>query len=112
YGILEPWYRNFFENVPAVQFNHRLLAMLTPLLAAALAILGATQTLSVTAWRALLLLLAMALVQVGLGIATLLLVVPVPLAAIHQAGALLLLSAALWSLHQLRPGGPVAPPRS
>jgi cytochrome c oxidase assembly protein subunit 15 len=31
-----------------------------------------------------------------------LLVVPLPLAAAHQAGALLLFTAALWTNHQLR----------
>jgi hypothetical protein len=40
--------------------------------------------------------------QVGLGIATLLLFVPVPLAALHQSGALLTLSSALWLSHELK----------
>ena len=53
--------------------------------------------------RALHVLLAVALVQVSLGIATLLLVVPVPLAAAHQAGAVLLLTAAIVLRHRLRP---------
>jgi cytochrome c oxidase assembly protein subunit 15 len=43
----------------------------------------------------------MALAQFALGLSTLLLVVPVPLAAAHQAGALLLLTFALWSCHAL-----------
>jgi len=40
--------------------------------------------------------------QVGLGIATLLLVVPVPVAALHQAGAVLLLTVSLLLVHSLR----------
>jgi cytochrome c oxidase assembly protein subunit 15 len=40
-------------------------------------------------------------IQVMLGISTLLLVVPVPLAAAHQGGAVLLLTAALWAGHEL-----------
>ncbi len=40
-----------------------------------------------------------ALLQVALGIATLLLVVPIPLAAAHQAGAVLLLTAAIDFRH-------------
>ena len=40
--------------------------------------------------------------QISLGIATLLLVVPVPLAAAHQAGAVLLFTASLVTLHALR----------
>jgi cytochrome c oxidase assembly protein subunit 15 len=46
----------------------------------------------------------MLVVQITLGIATLLHVVPVPLAAAHQAGAVLLFSAALWVNQALRRG--------
>ena len=45
---------------------------------------------------------AVALLQVALGIATLVLVVPIPLAAAHQAGAVLLLTAAIVFRHTLR----------
>jgi cytochrome c oxidase assembly protein subunit 15 len=44
----------------------------------------------------------LALLQVALGIATLLLVVPVSLGAAHQAGAMALLTAALWLRFELR----------
>jgi heme a synthase len=40
--------------------------------------------------------------QVALGISTLLLVVPIPLAAAHQAGAVLLLTATVILRHTLR----------
>jgi cytochrome c oxidase assembly protein subunit 15 len=40
--------------------------------------------------------------QAALGISTLLLVVPIPLAAAHQAGAVLLLTAAIVFRHTLR----------
>ncbi|MGH8524400.1 MAG: COX15/CtaA family protein, partial [Gammaproteobacteria bacterium] len=40
--------------------------------------------------------------QIALGISTLVLVIPLPLALAHQAGALLLLTAAIWALHELR----------
>jgi cytochrome c oxidase assembly protein subunit 15 len=40
--------------------------------------------------------------QVMLGVATLLLVVPIPLAAAHQAGAVLLLTAAILLRHASR----------
>ena len=42
------------------------------------------------------------ILQVTLGISTLLLVVPIPLAAAHQAGAVLLLMAAILFRHTLR----------
>ena len=45
--------------------------------------------------------LAAALLQFALGVSTLLLVVPVPLAAAHQAGAVLLLTAAIVFRHRL-----------
>jgi cytochrome c oxidase assembly protein subunit 15 len=44
----------------------------------------------------------MVAIQVALGISTLLLVVPVPLGALHQAGAVMLLTLTLWTLHGLR----------
>ena len=44
----------------------------------------------------------MVAIQVMLGISTLLLAVPIPLAALHQAGAVLVLSLSLWALHSLR----------
>jgi len=44
----------------------------------------------------------MLLVQIALGIGTLLLGVPIALAAAHQAGALLLFTAALLTHHEVR----------
>lgn len=51
---------------------------------------------------------AMANVQLGLGISTLLYLVPVPLAAAHQAGSVILLSAMLHVLITLRRPGVAA----
>ena len=48
------------------------------------------------------LLLGAIALQVALGITTLLLVVPIPLAAAHQAGAVLLLTAIINAAEQLR----------
>ena len=48
---------------------------------------------------------AMANVQVGLGITTLLYLVPVPLAAAHQAGSVMLLSAMVHLLITMRAPG-------
>ena len=42
------------------------------------------------------------LLQFALGVSTLLLVVPVPLAAAHQAGAVILLTAAVVWRHTMR----------
>ena len=99
---LDPNWRNFFENITTVQFDHRLLAMALSVIIVAFGI---------SAWRAgrplasragLYLLLAALLLQVSLGISTLLLRVPVALAASHQGGALLLLSMSILVAHQFR----------
>jgi cytochrome c oxidase assembly protein subunit 15 len=102
YGALAPWPLNFFENVAAVQFNHRLLAVATLATAAGLWLWSRPMALAPGAAMALALTGAMAGLQLVLGIATLLLVVPVSLGALHQAGALVLLGLGLWAHHRLR----------
>lgn len=101
YGQLRPWLANWGENVTAVQFNHRLLAHLT--VAGALLLWLAGRRLGGPAGRALGLVAAVACGQLLLGIATLLAAVPVWLGALHQAGAILLLSALILALHRTRP---------
>ena len=94
--MLEPWWRNFFWNMATVQFDHRVIAWL---------IAGVVPWL---AWRvsrahserhvrqAATALLAAVVVQIALGIATLLHGVPLPLAALHQAGAVVVFGLALF----------------
>jgi cytochrome c oxidase assembly protein subunit 15 len=96
YFLIEPWWRNLFENVAAVQFDHRLLAVLTALAAIAMWIGAVSRPLPRKARAALHHVGAMALVQPALGIATLIYVVPTPLALAHQAGALALLASIQW----------------
>ena len=102
YAQLTPFIRNWFENVAAVQFDHRILAMTTVGSVIVLWLAGWRAALPAPARRALHALLAVALLQLLLGISTLLLVVPIPLAAAHQAGAVLLLTAAIVLRHRLR----------
>jgi heme a synthase len=102
YWQLAPWYLNWFENIPAVQFDHRLLAETTWIAIAALWLYGWRIDLAPRARAALHVLFAVATLQASLGIATLLFVVPLPLAVTHQAGALLLVTAALVARHSLR----------
>jgi heme a synthase len=92
---LVPWWQNFLYNMAAVQLVHRtifwVLAVLVPL----------------TWWRqrgttAAHVLLAVFVLQASLGISTLLLHVPIALAGLHQAGAVLLFAAALWTAHSSR----------
>jgi cytochrome c oxidase assembly protein subunit 15 len=104
YAELHPFPRNWFENVAAIQFDHRLLAMTTALTVLLLWLAQLRAPLPAPARFALAALVAAAALQAALGIATLLLVVPIPLAAAHQAGAVLLLTAAIVFRHALRPG--------
>lgn len=97
YGQLSPAWRNWFENPAAVQFNHRLLATLVLVTAAWLWTRARRSSWSVDERRAWDLVGIAAIVQVTLGIATLLLRVPIPVAALHQLGAVGLLTAALWA---------------
>ncbi len=102
-GILaqQPWWRNLFENAATVQFDHRILALTTLVLAIALWVRSRLYPLNASARYARHLLLLAVLVQVTLGISTLLLHVPTPLAAAHQAGAVLVLTAVLFFIHAL-----------
>jgi cytochrome c oxidase assembly protein subunit 15 len=102
YAQLQPLWRNWFENVTAVQFDHRVLAMATGAAVLLLWLAGRRAALPRPARLALHLFLAAVGLQVALGISTLLLVVPIPLAAAHQAGAVLLLTAAILFRHTLR----------
>jgi cytochrome c oxidase assembly protein subunit 15 len=101
YLALAPWWRNLFENVAAVQFNHRWIGVLTLIAMAVVWYRGRGSPLSPQARRWLNLLPLIALGQVTLGVATLLLFVPVWLAALHQAGAVILLTASLLLYHTL-----------
>ncbi|MBV9016404.1 MAG: COX15/CtaA family protein [Alphaproteobacteria bacterium] len=101
YDQLQPFVRNWFENVAAVQFDHRLLAMTTAGAIVLLWLAGRRAALPDRGRLALHALLAATAVQFLLGISTLLLVVPIPLAAAHQAGAVLLLTAAIVFRHAL-----------
>jgi cytochrome c oxidase assembly protein subunit 15 len=103
YDQLHPFYLNWFENIAAVQFDHRVLAVATFTAVLLLWTAGLRTMPPKPARIALHLLIAAAALQVALGISTLLLVVPVPLAAAHQAGAILVLTAAIVLRHTLRP---------
>jgi cytochrome c oxidase assembly protein subunit 15 len=102
YATLKPFLLNWFETIAAVQFNHRVLAMTTAASVVLLWLAGMRAMLPRPARLALHALLAAALLQFALGVTTLLLVVRVPLGAAHQAGAVLLLTAAIVFRHALR----------
>jgi cytochrome c oxidase assembly protein subunit 15 len=96
------FWANAFENPAAAQLHHRILAVASLLAVLALWWRGRRLRLPSAARAALGWFAAMAIAQLALGILTLVLVVPIPLAALHQAGALVLLSFGLWALQELR----------
>jgi cytochrome c oxidase assembly protein subunit 15 len=100
-GVMQPWWRNAFENVLTIQFNHRMMGY-------ALALLALVQV--VLAWRfpaggirlTAMLVLAAIVAQIALGVATLLTQVHIHVALAHQAVAILVFALALRHLFQMR----------
>jgi cytochrome c oxidase assembly protein subunit 15 len=99
---LTPLWRNFFDNVATVQFDHRVLALTTFAVILAWWWRMRRAELPRRLRMAANALLHTAVLQVALGIATLLLFVPLVLAAAHQAVAMLLFTIALYLCHGLR----------
>jgi cytochrome c oxidase assembly protein subunit 15 len=99
---LEPWWRNFFDNMATVQFDHRILAIVTLIAIVVYWVQSRKTNLPARVMKGVNALLHTAVLQVVLGIVTLLLVVPVSLGAIHQAVAMLLFTVALYLCHGLR----------
>jgi cytochrome c oxidase assembly protein subunit 15 len=97
-GVMEPWWRNLFENALTVQFAHRMLAYGIALAALANAAVLWRRGPEALAASALILAVAV-LAQSAIGIATLLAQVPMGLALAHQAGGVAVLAAAVWHLH-------------
>lgn len=95
-----------FEDVMTVQFNHRVLAVVTLLLVVLFWIRCRRQAPGRKTVIAANVLLGAAVLQVVLGISTLLLVVPVSLAALHQLGAVVLLTAVLHAIHAIETAAP------
>jgi cytochrome c oxidase assembly protein subunit 15 len=99
---MQPAWINVFENIATVQFDHRLIAYLLVLIVAAYWWMARSANLPASTRQVFHLLPIALLVQVALGISTLLLIVPVWLGALHQAGALAVLTVALRLNHDLR----------
>lgn len=98
YGAMAPWWRNVFENVAAVQFDHRVLATVTAVLALTTVAYGLRRG---VARGAVLALGGAVAAQYALGVTTLVYVVPVGLGVAHQAMAMLVLTAALLLVHSM-----------
>jgi cytochrome c oxidase assembly protein subunit 15 len=99
---LEPVWRNLFDNMTTVQFDHRVLAISTFVLIGVFWAKAHKAEFTGRSRPAANALLLTATLQIMLGISTLLLSVPTVLAAAHQAVALLLFTVALYLTHSLR----------
>jgi cytochrome c oxidase assembly protein subunit 15 len=100
-AALSPWHLNLFENMVTVQFNHRLLAITSGILALIWYVKGRGHFEDPQINRSFKLVGMVVIIQVLLGISTLLMHVPVWLGAMHQAGALILISVMLINVHVL-----------
>ena len=100
--LIEPRWKNFVYNMATVQFDHRGIAFLVAALSAGtwLAVQRASTPARARRWSHAL--LAATVLQLCIGITTLLLRVPLPLAALHQAGAMLVFTCAIGVRHALR----------
>ena len=96
---IEPLWKNLFENIRTVQFDHRILAYIIALagLAHLVQVWRQSNTgIGASSIKSALILTGAIFTQIGLGIWTLLKVVPLDLALAHQGMALILFSIALW----------------
>ena len=100
--VLEPWWQNLVHNMATVQFVHRTLALVVVavVVAAWLRVRREPPNPRARTWSHLLLVLTA--LQVAVGISTLVLQVPLALAAVHQAGAVLVFTCAIGLRHALR----------
>ncbi len=87
YGILSPFWKNIFENIPAIQFNHRFLAYV--LFALALIYMLRVKSIAKMRGKAIMFMVLLT-AQIGLGIWTLLSIAPLSLSLAHQFLAILL----------------------
>ena len=97
-----PWWINPTEDPVTAQFLHRIgAALITVTLLWLVARIWLSALPEAVKARSGILLAALVL-QVALGISTLVLMVPLPLAVAHQGGAVILLTATLYTLHGLK----------
>ncbi|HUQ28504.1 MAG TPA: COX15/CtaA family protein [Usitatibacter sp.] len=101
--MIEPWWMNFVHNMATVQLVHRALALAVALGVAFTWWTVRSRTAAGTRARRWANALALfAVIQIAVGIATLVLRVPLALAALHQAGALIVFTCAISLAHTVR----------
>jgi heme a synthase len=105
--ILSPRWRNFFEDVTTVQFQHRLLAYVVVALALWQAVAALRAAPGTPLARRAVAVGCLAIAQAGLGVLALLLLVPIWAGLLHQAFAMLLFGMAIvhWRATSLGAAG-------
>ncbi len=96
-----PWWRNLFDNALTVQFEHRITAYMLFALAVLHAFDAVRSRAGTAASNGALWLAAAVTLQATLGILTLLYQVPISLALAHQAGAIVVLTFAIFQAERL-----------
>lgn len=97
---LTPWWKNFIESIPGVQFLHRYIAYLAVLLTAIIWIKSRNIELTTLQRNMINLLIYVVFIQFLLGVLTLIYSVPVLLGVLHQTGAFILFASTLFLIHQ------------
>lgn len=93
--IMEPFWRNLFENGKTVQFMHRMIAYSVLLLIIVQMVVTLRSASGKTHKRRTVVLAILVFIQASTGIVTLILQVPFSWAILHQAGAVVLLGFAI-----------------
>ena len=99
---LNPFWKNFIEGLAGVQFTHRYLAYTIVVLVFTIWYKGTKITLTERQQQAITLLVMIVLIQFLLGMFTLLYSVPLVLGVLHQTGAFVLFSSAIYLLHSIK----------
>jgi cytochrome c oxidase assembly protein subunit 15 len=98
-----PVWRNLFENMLTVQFNHRMAAYLLWIVSVLHALDAFRSRMSVVGRNGALALACLMTIQAGIGIVTLLHQTPLPLALLHQAMGIVVLTVAVIHAERLSP---------
>lgn len=100
--VLEPAILNFFQNISAVQWTHRLLATVLGVMVIATWARSLRLNVNDTEKKWIFILLGVVLMQYAIGVFTLLYYVPTWLGVLHQAMAMVLFGAALVTRHRFK----------
>ena len=101
YAALHPFWKNFFLNKAATQFDHRLLGTVAAVGVLAAVVAAIRADLPARARDAFLVMGALLIVQYILGVTTLVSKI-LDIGIVHQLNAVLLLAAAVWAWFELR----------